>query len=332
MKKRISLAIWGLVLVAVIAITIFFGKDMLSKKPEVSTPAPQPTQSVTEPTEPLPPPIPAWATVLPEREIVAPHYFVYNTKTDSFVVHTDTLTTRIFPASITKLMSSLVALDYLKPQDMITVGPEVRAIDPDSSVAGLQQGDTLSFAHMLEAMLLPSGNDAATVVAVQVGRTILQNPNASIDEAKAAFVEKMNEKAENLGLSGSHFVTVDGIHDPNHYLTIRDLARLGELAMQNPLIRECVARAEGHNPRYDEEDENSPRQWQNTNLLLHPESPYYCPDAIGLKTGYTGAAGNCLLSAFRHGNTVYIVGVFGCSSSADRFADSVAVFTENVFF
>ena len=337
MKKSNSKFLLIPVIASLLVALIWFGPQLLQKNDAPEAEVPTVTEAPTDPTLPTLPPepeIPAWAENLPERDLTAGQYFVYNTKTNTFLVQSSELNTRIYPASITKLMTALVAVDYLKPQEIITVGAEIKLIDRDSSVAGLQSGDTLTVAQLMSGMLLPSGNDAAYVMATAAGRKILNKPYAPAEDAITAFVDAMNTKATVLGMSGSHFMNPDGIHDDNHYMCIRDMALLGKSAMQHPLIRQCINTLTVENPNYDAATSPAgvPEKWSNTNYLLDPTSQYYCPNAFGLKTGYTGAAGSCLLSAFLYDNTLYIVGVFRCPWGNSRFEDTVQIFADNVIF
>ena len=124
-------------------------------------------------------------------------------------------------------------------------------------------------------------------------------------------------------MNTTHFVNPDGIHSQEHYSTIWDLAILGKLAMENPIIMKYAATVKEqiylHGVVID---------WKNTNSLINPDSDYYCPYAIGLKTGQTPSAGSCLLSAFRVGDRELIVGVFGSPTGNDRFDDTLQLFNQ----
>ena len=273
-----------------------------------------------------------WSNIPDSRPIDAAAYFVYDLQTDTFLTVGGEKQQRVYPASITKLVTALVALEYLDTADMIQAGQEVKLIHPESSTADIPPGTYLSVSQLVEGMLLPSGNDAAYILATAAGRKILGSNPEDPAVAITAFVKQMNRWAEHNGLIGSHFMNPDGIHDDDHYMTLEDLALLGKLAMESITVRYYASLVTGSNPAYDplNKDPEAPKQWRNTNAMLHAGSDFYCPYAIGLKTGYTGKAGNCLLSAFQYGSRRYVVGVFGCTESEYRFVDTLQLFLHNV--
>ena len=216
-------------------------------------------------------------------------------------------------------------MQYVDPNTEITAGSVLDLVAWGSSVAGIQKGDTLTAGQLVEAMLLPSGNDAAYVLACEAGRVMKQNPNLSPSAAVQAFMTEMNSQAKAVGMTGSHFVNPDGIHDSQHYTTFADLAILGKLSMENPTIMEHAITAKKQVELHGETIE-----WKNTNELVNPNSEYYCPYAVGLKTGQTPSAGSCLLSAFRKGDRDLIIGVFDCPEKNDRFDDTLQLFNQIV--
>ena len=244
------------------------------------------TQPTTEaPTEP---PI-TWMTFPAERVLTAQQYFVFNCETGEFLTLSGEEDERVYPASVTKLFTGYVANQYIHPDKQITVDSAMDYVYPGSSVAELKRGNTVTARQLIEGMLLPSGNDAAYVLAIEA--------KGSPD----AFVAEMNAQAALLGMTGSHFANPDGIHEEDHYMTFHDLALLGMLALEDPILMEYAAVATDTVTISGET-----KQWKNTNALIHPDSEYYCPYAIGLKTGQTPSAGSCLLSAFEYQQTTYI--------------------------
>jgi D-alanyl-D-alanine carboxypeptidase (penicillin-binding protein 5/6) len=189
--------------------------------------------------------------------------------------------------SITKVMTALVVIGAGHLDRTIAVPAAVTGYvdEHDASSAGLVPGDRLTAAQLLEALLLPSGADAAYALAVAYGPGI------------GAFVAKMNAAARRLGMTRTHFSNFDGLPWPTEYSTYStaaDLIRLGRAAMRSPAFRAIVGRrsyrvAAGHG--------HHSYLWVSTNPLL---GAY--PGAIGIKTGFTRAAGDCLLfEAARHG-------------------------------
>lgn len=262
-------------------------------------------------------------TTLPHtREITAQRYFVYDVRSGQYLQQKGELNEKLYPASITKLLSVYVMLQYLEPEETITVGDALTLVQPDSSVAWLQEGDQLTVSQLVAAMMLPSGNDAAQTAAVATGRAIAENQNLTPTEASQVFVKEMNKYAQLLGMTGTHFANADGFHDPDHYTTMEDLRILAEKILAEPTIVSYTSRTEETVNLLEGE-----RTWKNTNFLLHPQLETYLPATIGLKTGYTGAAGSCLMSAFFMEDRLLIIGVFGAPAHTDdRYLDTVELF------
>ena len=285
-------------------------------------PSAEPTVPTTEP-EPTLPPL-TWMSFDEGRELTATQYFVYDVDADTFLTISGDPTETIYPASVTKLFTAYVALQYLEPDTMVTVNDALDLVVNNSSVAGIQPMDQLSTEMLVEAMLLPSGNDAACALAVEVGRMMAGSSSLDAQSAADLFVEEMNRQAQALGLTGTHFANPDGIHLDTHYTTFQDLTLLGRLALDNPIILKYAQVSRASVTLESGED----MQWKNTNALIDPNSDYYCNCAIGLKTGSTPRAGSCLLSAFDCGGRTLIVGVFGCATDEDRFMDTLHLFNE----
>ena len=192
-----------------------------------------PTESeVTEPTREEP----TWMTFPQGLSLKAQQYFVYDVEKDAYLACAGTIDDQIYPASITKLFTAYVALQYLEPSDVITAKDALDAVVPGSSTAKIDWGDKLTVEMLVEAMLLPSGNDAAYILAVEVGRMLESNNRLHYSDAAIAFVEEMNRQAKELGMNGTHFVNPDGIHKVNHYSSYRDLTKMAQLALENPTI------------------------------------------------------------------------------------------------
>ncbi len=253
----------------------------------------------------------------PEAHLTATHAFAYRCSDQTYLFCKGSAQDRIYPASITKLFSAWVAHQYLNAYQPISVGAALYTTPFDSSVAHLNYGDVLTAGQLIYGMLLPSGGDASRVLAAAAGRVIAENPSLSDKQAMAAFMEEVNHQAAAVGMSGTHFVTPDGYHHPDHYTTVSDLLILARLSLDDPLIRKIVS-----TPEYTLKLPDRSITWQNTNLLLHESSrhgDFYRETAIGLKTGYTDAAGRCLLAAFEEDGDIFLAGVFGCPDPEKRF-------------
>lgn len=296
-------------------------------EPEPTEPEPtEPEPTEPEPTEPEPtePPFqmelgPEYSKFLYGREMKAGEYFVYDLDQERFLVRTGDADERVYPASITKLYASYVALQYLDPEETVSVGSELWMVEEGSSLADLKYDDKLTVRQLIAGMLLPSGNDAAHTIAVTAGRKIAEDPNLSDYYAVDRFVTQMNADREKLGLTGSHFVTADGMHSTNHYISFQDMVTIGKLALSNEVIAQCVGVFEMELAL----SESRTLEWENTNMLLDPDSRYYCTYISGMKTGFTTPAGNCVLSYAQVDNRNFLIGVFECTYPEDRFADTL---------
>nr|BBH95186.1 hypothetical protein KTA_33850 [Thermogemmatispora argillosa] len=207
-------------------------------------------------------------------------------------------------ASTTKIMTAVIALQIGNLDQEITVGADAvaEARDNDGSNAGLQVGEQLTLRDLLYALLLPSGDDAAIAIA------------DGLAGSSAKFVALMNLFALRLHLFQTHYANPDGLPAPDHYTTAFDLVRLARYAMNIPLFAEIV-----HTRVYSlpATATHPAHVWTSTNELL---STY--PGATGIKTGFTGEAGYCLVfSATRNGH--HLIGVVLHASSAEaRFQDA----------
>lgn len=260
----------------------------------------------------------------PSSTLDARYAFVYDCNTDTFLCAKGSMTDRLHPASITKLFTIYTAYQYLDPSQPITVGTIIKTVPEDSSFAYLETGDVLTLEDLTAAMLLPSGNDAAMVMAVEAGRIIAQDPSVTESTALAVFMEEMNRQVTVLGLQNSHFTCPDGYYDWDHYSCMADLLVIAKHCLAIDAVRAIAAKAE-YTLRLPDGRE---LHWKNTNWLVQKDSEIPCPYAIGLKTGYTSAAGNCLLSAFHIDGRDLIIGTFGCSSVHHRFEDTMKLFDE----
>lgn len=214
---------------------------------------------------------------------------------------------RFYPASTTKLMTALTAFDFIGSSlsEKVTVGDEVKLIGYESSVAHLEVGEVYTWEQLLYGLLLPSGNDAANVIATNIGKKISGNDKMDYNQAMAVFVEHMNSKAKQMNLEGTHFVNAHGLYDPEHYTTPADLLKIGEAAFKNATI----AKIEGTKIYEMTTSKGEKQKWKNTDLLLYkdaaeygepieennPSNPYYNAKAKGGKTGFTEEAGRCFV-------------------------------------
>ena len=202
-------------------------------------------------------------------------------------------------ASTTKIMTTIVILEKTDLDETVTVS--AKAGGTGGSRLGLKRGDKASVRDLLYGLMLRSGNDAAVALAEHVGGSV------------KGFAELMNEKASELGLTNTHFVTPHGLDDANHYTTALELAKLTDYAMDNETFAKIVGTKS--TTIYIN---NQPRQINNTNELLGVLN-----GVVGVKTGFTNNAGRCLVTETKRNNMDIITIVLGADTKKDRTKDSV---------
>lgn len=193
-------------------------------------------------------------------------------------------------ASTTKILTALITLEQPNLDEPFVVDPA--AIRVEGTSMGLQEGDIVTLRTLACGMLLASGNDAANAAAVKISGSV------------QAFAEQMNQRAEELGMENSHFVTPSGLDADGHYASAADMAKLARAALANPdfaaICKEKSMQLEYGNPPY--------KRWlSNHNKLLD-----YNQWCIGVKTGYTKTAGRCLVSAVERDGMTLICVTLSC--------------------
>ena len=248
---------------------------------------------------------------------------VYIPDTDNIIFH-DNVHESVSPASMTKIMTACVALKYIPTDTVFTVGTEQALVSPYSSMCYIAPGQQFTLYDLLTGLLLSSGNDAAYTIAVNTARIESGNSVMSDYEAVEYFCGLMNSLAAELNMTNSHFSTPDGWDHHQQLTTVYDLLKLTRHSMEYKEIREITAIAEKNVTALTGEVFN----WKNSNRLLHKGDPYYCPYAIGTKTGSTVNAGNCLISQFYINAKEYIIIVTGCPTDESRFEETLKLFDE----
>lgn len=200
---------------------------------------------------------------------------------------------KLYPASTTKIMTALVAFDLYKPDDVITIQKFVN----DGQTMNLVKNEKITLENLLYGSLVQSGNDAASAIAYHYG----------YDQ----FIEKMNQKAQDLGMKDTTFTNPTGLHDPNHISSPFDMALAGRALLANPYLRKIVGTKE---ITISDVDYKYFHRLTNVNRLLGE-----IPGLGGLKTGYTDEAGENLISFYKSNNHEYLIVI---QKSQDRFADT----------
>ena len=211
----------------------------------------------------------------PLQKLTARSAIVMDTVTGQVLYERD-IDTRRYPASTTKMMTLIVALEHGRLDDIVTVSKHAEGVE--GSTLWLVQGDKIPLGELLTGMMMHSGNDATVAVAEHIAGSV------------PAFVEMMNEKAAEIGAYNTHFVNPNGLPDENHYTTAFDLAKIAAYGYSLPHFEEIVSKQE---VIYDWVKDPA-KKLRNENQML-----WLYRGANGVKTGYTDAAGRCLVSAAR---------------------------------
>lgn len=264
--------------------------------------------------------VPCFAEGEPAPDITAEAALLMNMETGE-VLFEKNANDKMYPASMTKMLTAILALENLDMNKRITIQNDViKGIG--GTTINLAPGEQIDIGVLLSATMVASANDGAAVLANEVAGS------------QSAFAEMMNNKAKEIGCTNSNFVNPHGLHNDNHYSTCYDIAAIARYAMKNDTFRRIVARAEFVVPVINTSKE---RHLKNTNLLLNDELSEnkvtvngverYCKydGCIGIKTGYTGQAGACLCSAVEKDGTTLLCVVMK-STDLGRFADSIALF------
>ena len=200
------------------------------------------------------------------------------------VIYAKDIHERLYPASLTKIMTALVALKYGNTEDMITVTKNVEIKESGAQLCGLKPGDQLTLNQALHALLIDSANDAGVAIAEHVGGSI------------EGFAEMMNQEAVAIGATNSHFVNPHGLPDNDHYVTAYDMYLIMNEAMKYELFNEIIHMSDYSTVYFDQNGAEKDMSFSTTNLFL--KGDYKSPEkitVIGGKTGTTNAAGNCLI-------------------------------------
>ena len=238
---------------------------------------------------------------------------------------------KAYPASTTKIITSLAAVKYASLDLKITVGDELDVMYEGSSpgTAGSKKGQVWTLRQLLYAMLLPSGNDSAYTIAAGVARSLPGNEDKPVRELLLIFNDLMNEVRDEVGAVNSNFMVPDGNsyynadgswHErlSNHYVTANDMVKFAIYALNCPGIAKVVS-----TPNISFKLENgSSYTFNNINNLIKPSSDYYYQYCIGVKTGTTTPAGQCLIFAAEVDGRVVIGAAM---KSSNRHADALTI-------
>lgn len=201
-------------------------------------------------------------------------------------------------ASTTKIMTAIVVIENANLDDVVEVDSKAATIG--GSRLGLKKGDKVTVNDLLYGLMLRSGNDAAIALATYVGGSI------------EGFADMMNEKAEELGLTNTHFVVPHGLDNDGHYTTAYELAKITDYALENSTFEKIVSTSST-----TISINGNSKQINNTNKLLSSVSGVY-----GVKTGFTNGAGRCLVAAWKDDEMDIITVIIGADTSDIRTNDT----------
>lgn len=219
---------------------------------------------------------------------------------DGSVIFNQNDTLRTAPASLTKIVTAILAMEHCENlSEVVTVKPECVTMlyGTNSANAGIKIGEELTVEQLLYCLLVPSGNDAATVLADYAAGS------------QEAFVERMNEFAQRLGLEDTRFMNVHGLDEEGHYTTARDIAAITRYALGaefkgSALFEKIIGTLTYEIPQTNK---NNKRTLLNTNRMLNRGyRDYYCAEVSGGKTGNTSAAGDCIMAKASRGGFNYL--------------------------
>jgi D-alanyl-D-alanine carboxypeptidase (penicillin-binding protein 5/6) len=221
------------------------------------------------------------------------------------------------PASCTKILTGLLAIENFDPDEVVTVTQECS--NAEGSSVGLVPDEEIRAEDLIYAAMLESGNDAATAIAV------------GVDGSVEKFAERMNARVAELGLTQSHFVNPHGLDDPEHYTTARNLAYIAREAMRNESFREFVTTYEYTIPETNLQPE---RILHNSNRMLYEKArmvevygenvSVMYPGGTGIKTGYTSQSGNCLVSGVNR-DGLELISVVLKSKGMYQYSDTIGL-------
>ncbi len=246
-----------------------------------------------------------------EPAVTAPSAILIDGKTGK-VLYEKNADEKHYPASTTKVMTGLLAVEHGKMDDIVTIGKNPPLIERGSSQIYLITDEQLTMEQLLYAMMLESANDAAVAIAEHI--------SGSVEE----FAKLMNAKAKELGATNTNFVNPNGLHDDNHYTTARDLAMIAKYAMTLEKFRNVVKEVKYTIPKTNKQEERN--YITNSNKLIWKTYDKFRYEyATGIKTGYTVKAKQCLVGGAKKGDIELISVVMGAEGQ-NIYSDTINLF------
>ncbi len=226
--------------------------------------------------------------------------------------------TSLYPASLTKVMTALVALENGSLDQTLTATSAVNITESGAQLCGVKSGDTMTLDQALRILLIYSANDVAMMIAENIGGTVEH------------FVEMMNDEARRLGATNTHFVNPNGLHDPEHYTTAYDLYLIFNEATRYDTFNEIIQMSDYQTVYYDKNGKEKTFDKTTTNLFVRGDyKPPSNVTVIGGKTGTTAAAGHCLMLLSRDsGGLPYISVILGSDGTETLYAQMIDLLGE----
>ena len=264
---------------------------------------------------------------LEDPAVEAPHVVLADPESGEVFFCRDE-TARVYPASLTKIMTALLAVEAIERgeaalTDNVMASANITFdLESDGSTAGITPGEVLSLESLLQCTLVASANEACNIVAEHIAGSI------------PAFIDRMNARAADLGCSDTHFANTHGLPNEDHYTTAWDMFLISREAVSHDIIARICGMTEISVPATEV---SGPRSYKNTNALLGDNdwyTGYYYEGASGVKTGHTNAAGYCLVATARRDDVTLLSVVMGAkaynredgSLAVGSFADTITLF------
>ncbi len=249
------------------------------------------------------------------KNIYSDHVYMVNTDTGKVVYEFES-EKFIYPASLTKVMTCILAIEHCESLDETVTIPS--GIFDDIYAQGganmsLKYGEEISVGDLIRATMIRSACDSASALAYYV--------SGSVEE----FAKLMNSKAMEIGAANTHFVNAHGLHEDNHYTTAKDMYLIAEYALKNQTFCDIISQYSCTIPATNKSDE---RVLYTTMDIENPESPLYYPYVTGVKSGFTDEAGRCLITKATKNGESYLLVTLG--ANRDRYYEGNMAFTDAV--
>lgn len=228
-------------------------------------------------------------------------------------LYAENVNKQVHPASLTKIMTALVALKYGSTDQILTASENVIITESGAQLCGLKPGDTMTLGQALHILLIYSANDVAILIAEGVGGSV------------EGFVEMMNEEAQTIGATNCHFVNPNGLTEDEHYVTAYDLYLIFQEALQYDLFNEIIQMASYSTTYTNSDGEEKSLEIETTNQFI--KGNYTAPDnvtIIGGKTGTTNAAGHCLILLSRNNSGNPYISIIMNSNTTDDLYEQMS--------